>query len=29
VGWRGGDDTLAKQLPAPSTEELLDDEIPF
>jgi hypothetical protein len=30
VGWRGGDDTLlAKQLPAPSTEELLSDEIPF
>jgi hypothetical protein len=29
VGWRGGDDTLAKQLPAPSTEELLNDEIPW
>jgi hypothetical protein len=29
VGWRGGDDaTLAKQLSPPSTEELLDDEIP-
>jgi hypothetical protein len=29
VSWRGGDDTLAKQLPAPSTEEMMDDEIPF
>lgn len=30
VGWRGGDDTmLAKQLPTPSTEELLSDEIPY